>query len=218
MTKKSIGENLLLTRRQTLAGALSACLVAALPAAPALAASDAAQRIADHFASVKTMTGEFVQFGPSGEQTGGKFYIERPGKMLFLYEAPSPIRVVADGSTLVVNNKKLNTWDTYPLAKTPLKVLLGERIDLSGNRVRRVDEADDLTTIVIGDKQLFGDGQITMMFDPKNYDLRQWTIRDAQGKDTTVMVFNVQQGVKFGAKTFDIPYDRIRREDPPSKN
>ena len=84
--------------------------------------------------------------------------------------------------------------------------------------MRRVDEADDLTTIVIGDKQLFGDGQITMMFDPKNYDLRQWTIRDAQGKDTTVMVFNVQQGVKFGAKTFDIPYDRIRREDPPRKN
>ena len=40
----------------------------------------AAQQIADHFSSVRTMTGEFVQFGPKGEQTGGTFYIERPGQ------------------------------------------------------------------------------------------------------------------------------------------
>ncbi|GAB4354956.1 MAG: outer membrane lipoprotein carrier protein LolA [Oricola sp.] len=199
-----------LSRRHVLAGAASAAFAAMLPAGPALAASDAAQRIADHFSSVKTMAGEFVQFGPSGEQTGGKFYIERPGKMLFLYEKPSPIRVVADGKSLVVNNKKLKTWDIYPLGKTPLKVLLGDRIDLSGDRVRSVREDDDLTTIVIGDKQLFGDSEITMMFDPNSYDLRQWTIRDAQGKDTTVMVYNVQQGVTFGAGTFDVPYREIR--------
>ena len=173
------------------------------------ACADTAQKIADHFSSVRTMAGEFVQFGPSGEQTGGKFYIERPGKLLFLYEKPSPIRVVADGQSVVVNNKKLDTWEVYPLGKTPLRVLLGDRIDLSGSAVRSVTEADDLTTIVIDDKQVFGDSQITMMFDPATYDLRQWTVRDAQGKDTTVMIFNVQQGVRFGADTFDIPYRRI---------
>lgn len=206
----TIRKNTGMTRRSAVFGAIVAGAFAAMPLSAATAAADTAQQIADHFAQVKTMAGEFVQFGPNGEQTGGKFYIERPGKMLFLYEKPSPIRVVADGSSLVVNNKKLNTWDIYPLGKTPLKVLLGDRIDLSGSRVRSVRQDDDLTTIVIGDKQLFGDSEITMMFDPKSYDLRQWTIRDAQGKDTTVMVYNVQQGVKFGAKTFDVPYGRIR--------
>ncbi len=210
MTDTMKDQTFRLTRRHALVGAALAGIACALPAGPALAASDAAQRIADHFSSVKTMAGDFVQFGPTGEQTGGKFYIERPGKLLFLYEEPSPIRVVADGRSLVVNNKKLNTWDMYPLGKTPLQVLLGERIDLSASRVRRVTEANDLTTIVIGDKQLFGDSEITMMFDPGSYDLRQWTIRDAQGKDTTVMVFNVQEGVTFGNDTFDIPYGRIR--------
>src|SRR5258708_33029439 len=53
------------------------------------AAAGAAQKIADHFSSVQTMSGEFVQFGPRGEQTGGKFYIQRPGKIRFNYEAPS---------------------------------------------------------------------------------------------------------------------------------
>jgi outer membrane lipoprotein-sorting protein len=200
------------TRRALLLGASAAIAAAMLPAVPATAASGAAQQIADHFSRVKTMMGEFVQFGPSGESTGGRFFIERPGKLLFLYEAPSPIRVVADGKSLVVNNKKLDTWDAYPLDKTPLKLLLGERIDLGGNRVRRVTEADDLTTIVMGDKQVFGDSEITMMFDPNNYDLRQWTIRDAQGKDTTVIVSNVREGVKFAAGTFDVPYQRIREQ------
>ncbi len=46
-----------------------------------------------------------------------------------------------------------------------------------------------------------------MMFDPKTYELRQWTITDAQGKDTTVMIFNVQQGVKFGR----VLQDRLRQ-------
>ena len=209
MTRKTIVKNEM-SRRGVLFGAACALAFSISGAAPAMAAGDTAQQIADHFSSVRTMAGEFVQFGPSGEQTGGKFYIERPGKLLFLYEKPSPIRVVADGQSVVVNNTKLNTWEVYPLGKTPLRVLLGDRIDLSGSAVRNVTEADDLTTVVIDDKQVFGDSEITMMFDPATYDLRQWTVRDAQGKDTTVMIFNVQQGVRFGKDTFEIPYREIR--------
>ena len=198
-----------ITRRCLVALAAGLPLMATVPAG---AASGAPQQIADHFTKVKTMSGEFVQFGPTGEQTGGKFYIQRPGKVLFLYEEPSNIRVVSDGDSVVVNNKKLNTWDVYPLSKTPLNLVLANRIDLSGNRVREVKQDADLTTIVLQDKQVFGDSTITMMFDPATYDLRQWTIRDAKGKDTTVMIFNVEQGMKFGPKTFDIDYQRIRRE------
>lgn len=199
-----------LTRRHALTAAASAIAAFTLPGVTLAQASSAPQEIADHFTRVRTMMGEFVQFGPSGEQTGGKFFIERPGRVLFLYEEPSNIRVVADGQSVVVNNKKLDTWDVYPLGKTPLKLVLGDRIDLSGGRVASVTEDADLTTIVMQDKQVFGDSQITMMFDPDSYDLRQWTIRDAQGKDTTVMIFNTRQGVTFGDGTFDIDYARVR--------
>lgn len=48
------------------------------------------------------------------------------------------------------------------------------------------------------------------MFDPKTFELRQWTVTDAQGKDTSVMIFNVQQGVNFDEKVFEVPYDDIR--------
>lgn len=59
---------------------------------------------------------------------------------------------------------------------------------------------------------MFGDSTITMMFDPKTYDLRQWTITDAQGKDTSVMIFNVKTGMKLDDKVFSIPYDEVRNK------
>jgi len=168
----------------------------------------AAQQIADHFSSVRTMTGEFVQFGPKGDQTGGTFYIERPGKIRFNYNN-SPIRVISDGESVVINNRKLDTWDLYPLSKTPLKLLLADRIDLGGGRLQNVKQEPDMTTLVLGDKSIFGDSKITMMFDPKSYELKQWTITDAQKLDTTVMIFNVRSGVRFTDDMFKIDYQRI---------
>lgn len=199
-------------------GALALAQVAGPFVSLANAQAATAQRIADHFASVRTMMGEFVQFGPRGEQTGGKFYIERPGKVRFNYEAPSNFRVTSDGTTVVLENTKLRTADIYPLSRTPLKLLLDDRIDLSGNKVRAVKEEDDLTTIQLADKSVFGDSTITMMFDPASFELRQWTITDAQGKDTTVMIFNVEQGVVFDPSVFAIDHRKVQEMQQRSHN
>lgn len=190
---------------------VAAVTAGTLVSGAASAASEAAQRIAAHFSSVRTMTGEFVQFGPRGEQTGGKFYLERPGKLRFDYEGSAGFQVISDGTSVVVKNDKLNTADIYPLSKTPLKLLLDERIDLSGQKVTSVDQNEDLTTVKMADRQVFGSSTITMMFDAESYDLRQWTITDAQGKDTTVMIFNVQQGVTFDPSVFEINYRRVNQ-------
>jgi outer membrane lipoprotein-sorting protein len=190
-----------------LLGATGISAQANAQAAPA--AVNGAQQIANQFSSVKTMTGDFVQFGPRGEQTEGTFYIERPGKIRFTYNKPSPIRVISDGESVVINNRKLDTWDLYPLSKTPLKLLLADQIDLTSDRVKSVKEDPDMTTIVLGDKSVFGNSTITMMFDPKTYELRQWTITDAQGLDTTVMITNVRKDVKFAKDMFTIDYTRI---------
>lgn len=160
--------------------------------------------ISEHFAAVPSMAGEFVQFGPNGEQTGGKFYIQRPGKIRFNYENPSPIQVISNGKTVAVNNRKLKTWDYYPLAKTPLKLLLDDQLDVDDKSIKSVTTDEDITTIVMGDKNIFGKSQITLLFDPQNYDLRQWTIKDAQGKETSVMVFNVQKNVEIPKRYFKV--------------
>lgn len=197
--------------RRDLFGIAAGTAIASLITSRAFAqSSDAAQKIADHFSSVKSMMGEFMQFSPRNDQTSGKFFIQRPGKLRFNYDDPSPLRVIADGANVVIGNLKLKTWDIYPLSKTPLSLLLADRIDLQHKMVRDVQQTADLTTIVLGDKSMFGDQVITLMFDPKTYDLRQWTTTDAQGKDTTVVIFNVKTGVHFDEKVFTIPYDEVR--------
>jgi len=214
------------TRRQLLGLGLVLAGAAALNVVPGFrllasaqaAVPDVAQKIADHFSAVKTMTGEFVQFGPRGEQTGGKFFLERPGKIRFNYDGASDFRVISDGQSVVILNKKLKTSDLYPLSKTPLKLLLDNRIDLSGGKVTDVKQEDDLTTIQLADKQVFGNSRITMMFDPKTYELRQWTITDAQGKDTTVMIFNTKEGVNIAADTFKIDYAANRELNTKGSN
>ncbi|HEV7255179.1 MAG TPA: outer membrane lipoprotein carrier protein LolA [Mesorhizobium sp.] len=197
------------SRRGFLGLAASALLLAGLPG-PAAAQEEVAAAIADHFSSIRTMTGDFIQFGPRGEQTGGKFYIQRPGKVHFQYESPSSYRVIADGKSVVVDNKKLKTADLYPLSKTPLKLLLDNRIDLSGSKVRSVSQDGDAVTIQLVDKSVFGNARIAMMFSAKDYSLIQWTITDDQGKDTTVMIDNVREGVKIDPSLFAIDYARIR--------
>lgn len=206
-----------MTRRHFVGACAVGLVAAALPFnAFAQATSNApppalAQAIADHFSATKTMQGSFVQFGPRGDQTGGRFFIERPGKMRFNYDDPSPMRVISDGYNVVVGNSQLKTWNTYPLSKTPLTLLLASKIDLSADMVRSVKVEPTLTTIVLGSRTIFGDSTITMMFDSKTYDLRQWTVTDNQGKDTSVVISNVKTNVGFDESVFKIPTDTSAR-------
>ncbi|UVK46718.1 outer membrane lipoprotein carrier protein LolA [Mesorhizobium sp. AR07] len=206
--------DLILIRRKFLGLSLVFAAAAALNIAPEfrfLAPASAAvpveaQRIADHFSAIKSMSGDFVQSGPKGEQTHGKFFLERPGKIRFNYAGRSTLNVIANGKSLVILNKKLNTSHLYSLSKTPLKLLLDNRIDLSSDRVKAVKEEGDHINIQFADKSVFGKSKITIMFDRKSYELRSWTITDAQGRDTTVKIFNVKQGVHFAEGTFAIDY------------
>lgn len=206
-------QNLVSNLSQTARSGTIAIALVVASTTQGVAVEATAQKIANHFASVKTMMGEFVQLSPDGNQIAGKFFISRPGKLRFNYENPSPVRVISDGRNLVVGNQKLKTWNIYPLRTTPLKLLLADKIDLKSKMIKSVQETDDLTTIVMGDRNIFGKSTITMMFDPKSYELRQWTIRDAQGKDTTVMVFNIQEGVDFADPVFRIPYHQMRERN-----
>ena len=188
-------------------------------ATPSLGASkqDTVKKISDHFTKVPTMAGEFIQFDPKGNQTNGKFYIQRPGKIRFNYNDPTPIKIISNGKTVAVNNRKLKTWDFYPLKKTPLSLVLGSKMALDPKTIRNVTSDADLTTIVMGDDRIFGNSEITMMFDPTTFDLRQWIIKDAQGKETTVMIFNVQKNIKIPAAYFKVDQlaiqNRLKNDD-----
>jgi outer membrane lipoprotein-sorting protein len=175
--------------------------------------SDTLAALRQHYSNTPTMKGEFLQFGPTGDQSGGEFSIKRPGKVRFDYEDPSPVEVVSNGLAVMVINKKLKTFDTYPLKNTPLKLLLDDKLDISADSILDVQVSDDVTTIVMGDKQIFGNSVITLLFEPETFALRQWTIKDAQGKETSVMVFNVEDNVNISDREFRINKSKLKRSN-----
>ncbi len=180
------------------------------------AETDALKSISAKLGAVRTMNGEFVQFGPTGERTEGKFFLARPGKVLFKYDPPTPISVIADGKSVLVHDTRLQTYDIWPLSKTPLKFLLDSTLDLaSSDRVGTITIEPDLIRISVVDDSRFGGGTLTLFFDAASKELRQWTVTDEQGLETTVAIYNVEVGNKLSKKIFRIDYNaatNARRE------
>src|SRR5439155_3029134 len=111
----------------------------------------------------------------------------------FEYAPPRPLDIVGDGSTVVVRDRKLATQDVYPLSQTPLRFLLADRIDLlRDTNVIKVFTDEINITVIIEEKQaLIGTSRLLMMFGARDQHLKQWTVTDAQGYDTTVIVSNL---------------------------
>lgn len=199
-----------------LAAALATTTISAGAIARTPQETSALNSIAAKLGAVRTMNGEFVQFGPNGERTDGKFYLARPGKVLFQYNPPTSLRVIADGKSVLVHDKRLQTYDIWPLSKTPLKFLLDSTLDLaSSERVDSVTIEPDLIRVVVVDDSRFGGGQLTLFFDAATNELRQWTVTDEQGLETTVAIYNVEIGNELPQKMFHIDYNAVtnaRRE------
>ncbi|WP_208432952.1 LolA family protein [Bartonella taylorii] len=162
-----------------------------------------AQNVVNRFAAIKTMTGDFIQFSPKGKMSQGTFYLERPGKIRFIYKK-LPLQIIADGQFVGINNRALNTWNFSQLFQTPMKFLLDDKINVSTGRLLAFREDPGAVTIVLRDKSI-GAGQIRMVFDSKSSALRQWTIVDQQNLETTVQIMNVRMGVRFADGMFTLP-------------
>ena len=169
----------------------------------------AVERANAYFNGVTDMQGEFVQVGPNGERTNGRFFYSRPGRIRFDYAKPQTLQVIADGKTLAVRDRKLNTQDVLPLSQTPLRFILAEKVDLlRATKLIAVEKMGDSTTLVVEDKGALAQGRLSIMFEGPDFKLRQWTVTDAQGLDTTVALYNVEVGKKVDPSTFAIRYER----------
>lgn len=171
---------------------------------------ETADKISSYLSSIRTLVGNFVQVGADGSKTQGMIYLAKPGRVRFEYDDPSPIELIADGSSVVVRDRKLATQDLYPLSQTPLRFLLADRVDLvKETNVVGVYNDDVFTTIVVEESALGGKHKLMLMFGAKDMILKQWTITDPQGFDTTVAVYNLDSTKRPDPALFKINYERM---------
>jgi outer membrane lipoprotein-sorting protein len=170
------------------------------PAAPAeppkpLDREEAIKRANAFFNASPVMTADFVQIGADGKRSEGKLHVQRAGRVRFEYAQPATMEVVADGAQVAVRDRKLNTQDLYFINQTPLKFLMKEKIDLEKDvTVQNVEIDDTGVTVFIEDKATFGGtSHLRLIFDPKSFKLKQWQVKDPQGYETLITLFNIDQ-------------------------
>jgi outer membrane lipoprotein-sorting protein len=171
----------------------------------------ALERVNGYLNSFSTLVGAFVQVGPDGSRTDGQFFLQKTGKVRFEYNPPSPIELIADGSAVAVRDRRLATQDIYPLSQTPLRYLLADKIDLlRDTNVVGIYQDELFVTVVLEEKSaVAGTHRLMIMFGAKDNQLKQWTITDPQGYDTTIAVYNLDTSQKPDPRLFRINYERV---------
>ena len=95
------------------------------------------------------------------------------------------------------------------LTRQPLRYLLADDINLASDQlVNAVREEPDLFSVVIVEKSALVQGKLTLIFDKKTYQLKQWIVTDAQGLNTAVAIYNVTTGKKQQPGLYAIKYDK----------
>ena len=170
--------------------------------------------VSDFLNSFRTMQGEFTQVSPKGNLSRGVFYIAKPGKMRFEYAPPNPFLIVSDGTWLTVKNVKKEKGDQFPLSQTPLRLVLGDKVDiLRDTDILDFQDQDGILSVTLEDKKnTLGSGQLTLVYDQTRKVLQQWAVVDGKGRRTTVTLENVVAGVKTDPKLFVVKINRKTKD------
>ena len=123
---------------------------------PRAAALDAVDRLveAERFgeaieaslAATTSMTADFMQTDGKGRQMAGTLSLKRPGKIRFAYGGGVNMLLVANGKTLNFIDYDVGQKSSWPIAKSPLAVLLSAKPDLG----RIADVLDRGADVAVG--------------------------------------------------------------------
>ncbi|WP_018997293.1 LolA family protein [Hirschia maritima] len=172
-------------------------------------------KINSRMEEAKTARGGFKQIDAMGEVTTGDFFIRRPGRIRFEYNAPAPYLIVSDGTTVAIEDKELETIDRAPLSATPLKHFLKKKLDLANDtKILDAKTLPEFHLIVIEDNPQNGedalDGVMFLKFDLNTYDLIGWVTYDGLGNETRVDLIDMEMNVKISPRLFVLEEDDDR--------
>lgn len=154
---------------------------------------------------ISTLESKFTQIAPSGAASTGKFYLRRPGLLRFEYDQPTPLLIVATGGTVFVRDDALETTDSYPVGRTPLKYLLRKRVELGDAKIVSVNRGEDTVAVTFASDKEETDGQLSVVMKGADLQLKEWIVRDPQNGVTMVRLSEVKLGGNIPNRLFSAP-------------
>lgn len=193
---------------------LATAAAAALIATPALAEKLSLNAISNYLNGITGAVAGFTQINDDGSLSTGTVYILRPGRMRFEYNPPEDLLVMAGGGQVGVFDGKSNLRqaERYPLAQTPLNLILERNVNLARRNMVVGHDFDGTATVVTAqDPERPEYGSIQLKFTADPIELRQWVVRDGQGTTTTVILGPLQPSDNLKPSLFNIVTEENRR-------
>ena len=187
---------------------------ALLVAQPAFAEKLSLNSISRYLNGIQTAEADFTQVNDDGTLSTGKLLLHRPGRMRFEYNPPEKLLVMAGGSQIAIFDGKSNVQqaERYPLKQTPLNLILERTVNLAArNMVVGHDYDGTSTTVVAQDPEHPEYGTIALKFTGGPVELRQWIVTDGQGARTTVILGELNKGVRLSPQLFNIIHEESSR-------
>jgi outer membrane lipoprotein-sorting protein len=161
-------------------------------------------RIQSYLNGLAALKAHFLQVAANGAVSQGTAWLERPGRMRFQYDPPSPLLLVAGHGMLIFHDAQLNQTTNIPIGQTPLGILLSDNVVLSGDvTVTGMQHLPGQIQVSLIRTGRAGDGTLTLVFADDPLTLKQWSVLDAQRQETRVTLYNVELGGTFDSKLFN---------------
>jgi outer membrane lipoprotein-sorting protein len=192
--------------------------VALFAAAPALGQAGDLASVQQHLRAVETMVADFTQTDRNGRVLTGTLTLKKPGRIRFQYEKSVPILIVGDGTALWFLDYSVGQKQRWPIANSPLGVLLNPQRDIS--RFASIVPGGDsrLVSVEARDPKHPEYGRITLVFArqasaPAGLMLQGWVALDSQGNRTTIRLANQRFGIPVADNSFRFnePRGAVRR-------
>src|SRR5581483_4624509 len=159
--------------------------------------------IAAYLNGIRTMTARFQQVAGNGGVSTGRLWVARPGRMRFEYDAPNPITLLADATSIYYWDKQLNQISKYDLRSTPAWFFLRDPISFGPDViVTQFEHVGNVVRVTVVESAHPDAGSLTLVFNENPVTLRQWTVVDQRGKTTTVTLSDLQFGMALDPSLF----------------
>jgi len=194
----------------------SAAFLASALASPVAAEKLSLDGISAYLNGLRTGEAEFTQINDDGSISTGTLYMHRPGRMRFEYDPPEATLVLASGNAVAIFDPKGNSGpETYPLERTPLKLILARNVNLGrANMVVGHSHDGTATTVTAQDPERPELGTIQMVFTGPPIELRQWRVNDDSGSSTTVVLGEMKTGGTYPSSLFSIQANTEQTNSP----
>ncbi|MBX6323048.1 MAG: outer membrane lipoprotein carrier protein LolA [Rhodospirillaceae bacterium] len=219
-------------RRRLLAGAAALAAAPLLGLVPAFGAETPAptgtqlsardqqdiDRVEAYLNGIKTMKARFQQFSQQGGLTRGWIFLRRPGQVRVQYDPPTPVVLVSDGTMVNYYDSELDQLNQVPLSSSPLWFLLRPNVRLNRDvTVNRIERAPGALKITLTQTDEPDTGAVSLVFRDPPLELMHWYIRDQQGQEIQVALYDTQFDVPLENALFQTPRTRRQREGSRNK-